>query len=122
VTVERRLVAERKREHGQTRHYVSDGCAKKARKHPPRGGLGFAVGEIAMAKRKQPDSQTDLLFSRFLDTSPTVEIHCGNCGAKFVAFYGTEDEAGTETVETEKCGLCGGDPFKRDNFKDSVRG
>jgi hypothetical protein len=37
-----------------------------------------------------------------------------------VAFYGTEDEAGTETVETEKCGLCGGDPFKRDNFKDSA--
>ena len=26
----------------------------------------------------------------------------------------------SETVETEKCGLGGGDPFKRDNFKDLV--
>ena len=34
VTVERKLVAERQREYGQTRHYVSDGCGKKARKHP----------------------------------------------------------------------------------------
>jgi hypothetical protein len=23
------------------------------------------------------------------DTRHTLEIHCGNCGARFVAFYGT---------------------------------
>ena len=73
-----------------------------------------------MPKRRQTDTQSDLPFSRSPDTSRTLEIHCGNCGAKFIVFYDTEGEAGTETVETEKCGLCGGDPFKRDNFKDSV--
>jgi hypothetical protein len=82
--------------------------------------LDSPSAKIAVAKRRQTDSQTDLLFLRSPDTSRTLEIHCGSCGAKFVAFYGTEDEAGTETVEMKKCGLCGGDPFKRDNFKDSV--
>ena len=95
-------------------------AARRRGSIPARGGLDFAVGEIAMAKRKQTDSQRDLPFSRSPDVSRTLEIHRGNCGAKFIAFYGTEDEAGTETVETEKCGLCGGDPFKKDNFKDSV--
>jgi hypothetical protein len=37
-----------------------------------------------------------------------------------VAWYGTEDDAPTDTLDVEKCGLCGGDPFKKDNFKDSV--
>jgi hypothetical protein len=73
-----------------------------------------------VARRKQPDSQPDLPFSRAPDTSRTLEIRCGNCGARFIAFYGTEDEADTETVETEKCGLCGGDSFKKDNFKDAT--
>ena len=73
-----------------------------------------------MPKRKETDSQSDLPFSRAPDTSRTLEIHCGNCGARFIAFYGTEDDAATGTVDTDKCGLCGGDPFKRDNFKDSV--
>jgi hypothetical protein len=49
-----------------------------------------------------------------------LEIHCGNCGALFIAFYGTEEDADTEVVDTDECGLCGGDPFKKDNFKDSV--
>ena len=35
-------------------------------------------------------------------------------------FYGTDEDAATETVEAEKCGLCGGDPFRKDNFKDAV--
>jgi hypothetical protein len=26
----------------------------------------------------------------------------------------TEEDAATEVVATDKCGLCGGDPFKRD--------
>jgi hypothetical protein len=25
-----------------------------------------------------------------------------------------------QTFDVEKCGLCGGDPFKKDNFKDAV--
>lgn len=35
---------------------------------------------------------------RAADTSGTLEIHCGNCGARFVAFYGTEEDAATEIV------------------------
>ena len=73
-----------------------------------------------MARRKETDSQSDLPFSRAPDTSRTLEIHCGNCGARFIAFYGTEDDAATEIVDTNKCGLCGGDPLKKGNFKDSV--
>ena len=33
---------------------------------------------------------------------------------------GTEDDAETETVDVETCGLCGGDTLKKDNFKDCV--
>ena len=32
----------------------------------------------------------------------------------------TEEDADTEVKEVGKCGLCGGDPFKKDNFKDAV--
>jgi hypothetical protein len=46
-----------------------------------------------------------------------LEVHCGNCGARFVAWYGTEEDADTEVKDVEKCGLCGGDPFKKDNFQ-----
>jgi len=47
----------------------------------------------------------------------TLEVHCQNCRAKFIAWYG---DAGTQTIDVEKCGLCGGDPWRRDIFKDSV--
>jgi hypothetical protein len=50
----------------------------------------------------------------------TLEVHCGNCGARFVAWYGTEEDVGTEAKDVEKCGFCGGHPFKKDNFKDAV--
>jgi hypothetical protein len=72
-----------------------------------------------LAKR-QTDSQSDLPFSRSLDKSRTLEIKCDNGRARFIAFYGTEEDAETETVDVEKCGLCGGDSFKKDNFKDCV--
>ena len=41
---------------------------------------------------------------------------CSNCGAKFVAYYGY-DEENVETVEVQSCGLCHGEAFKRNNFK-----
>jgi len=49
-----------------------------------------------------------------------LEIHCENCQARFVAWYGTEEDADTQTIDVEDCGLCGSDPFKKDNFKDAV--
>jgi hypothetical protein len=49
-----------------------------------------------------------------------LEVHCNNCRAHFVAWYGTEEDADTETIDVEKCGLCAGDSFKKDNFKDAV--
>jgi hypothetical protein len=50
----------------------------------------------------------------------TLEVHCGTCEARLVAWHGTEEDAGTEVKDVEKCGLCGGDPFKKDNFRDAV--
>jgi hypothetical protein len=58
--------------------------------------------------------------SAIADRDRTVEVHCRNCGARFVAWYGAEEDAGTEVKEIRKCGLCGGDPFKKDNFKDVI--
>jgi hypothetical protein len=43
-------------------------------------------------------------------------VNCSNCGAKFAAYYGY-DEENVERVNVQKCGLCRGDEFKRDNFK-----
>ena len=67
-----------------------------------------------MARRKEPDSQTGLPFSKLPSWERTLEVHCDNCRARFVAWYGTEEDAETETVDVEKCGLCGGDNFKKD--------
>jgi hypothetical protein len=50
----------------------------------------------------------------------TLEVRCENCGARFVAWYGTEEDAGSEIKDVEKCELCWADPFKKDNFKDAV--
>ena len=46
-------------------------------------------------------------------------MSCLNCGAKFVAFYGY-DEENVETVEVQSCGLCHGEEYKRDNLKDAT--
>jgi hypothetical protein len=46
----------------------------------------------------------------------TLEVNCANCGARFTAYYGY-DEENVETVEVRSCGLCHGEAFKRDNFK-----
>ena len=46
----------------------------------------------------------------------TLEVSCLNCGAKFVAYYGYEEQ-NVDMVEVNSCGLCHGDAFKRDNFK-----
>jgi len=39
-----------------------------------------------------------------------------NCRECFIAWYGEED-AEAETIDVQKCGLCGGDPFKKDNLR-----
>jgi hypothetical protein len=50
----------------------------------------------------------------------TLEVQCRNCGARFVAWYGTEEDAETEVKDVDKCGLCGGDPMKKGNLNDTV--
>ena len=72
-----------------------------------------------MLKRKGPESQTNL-FSRSPGRERILEVRCDDCQARFVAWYGTEEGAETETVDAEKCGLGGGDPFEKDNFKDAA--
>jgi hypothetical protein len=73
-----------------------------------------------IARRKESDSQTGLPFSLSPSRDRTLEFHCDNRKARFVAWYGTEEDAETDTVDVEKCGLCGGDSFRKDVFKDSV--
>jgi hypothetical protein len=72
---------------------------------------------------KKSRSQLDLGLTRDKEqpTGPerTLEVNCLHCGAKFVAYYGY-DEDNVETVEVQKCGLCGGDEFKRGNFKNAT--
>ncbi len=46
----------------------------------------------------------------------TLEVQCSNCGAKFIAYYGF-DEENVETVEVKSCALCHGEALKRGNFK-----
>ena len=70
-----------------------------------------------MPKPKETEPRSALPFSPSRDTGRTVEVHCGNCCARFVAFYGTEEDAGTETVNTEKYGLYDGDALKNDNSR-----
>src|SRR5215468_1917717 len=55
-------------------------------------------GETVVAKRRQTDPQPDLPFLHSADTRRTLEIHCGNCGARLIAFYGSDEDAATETV------------------------
>ena len=31
----------------------------------------------------------------------TLEVHCRNCGERFVAWYGEEEDAGTEVKDVE---------------------
>jgi hypothetical protein len=69
--------------------------------------------------KRRTESQTDLQFSRAPNRDQTLEVHCDKCQAHFVAWYGTEEDADTESIAVEKCGLCGGS-FKRDVFKDTV--
>jgi hypothetical protein len=45
-----------------------------------------------------------------------LEVHCSNCGAKFVAYYGSDEEA-IYTVDVNSCGLCHGEEHRRGNFK-----
>src|SRR5215469_6544662 len=74
----------------------------------------------AVPRRTRIESQTDLPFAQPPDKEgTTLEVRCGNCSARFIAWYGNDD-ADIQTKDVEKCGICGGDPTKRDIFKDSV--
>ena len=42
-------------------------------------------------------------------------MNCANCGAKFVAYYGYDEDV--DSVEVNSCGLCHGEAFKGGNFK-----
>ncbi|MGO9606874.1 MAG: hypothetical protein ACLQAT_26370 [Candidatus Binataceae bacterium] len=67
---------------------------------------------------KKTREQLDLGLGADKQTGPerTLEVNCANCGAKFIAYYGY-DEENVETVEVRSCALCHGDEYKRDNFK-----
>jgi hypothetical protein len=70
--------------------------------------------------RKSGREQLDLGLSADkkapLGPERTLEVSCLNCGAKFVAYYG-DDEDNVDTVEVKSCGLCHGEEFRRGNLK-----
>jgi hypothetical protein len=68
------------------------------------------AGPISTPERRPTDPQGDLP----LLGSPNRErtIHCDNCLRRFVAYYGTKEDAEPETIDVEKFGPCGGDPSK----------
>lgn len=47
-----------------------------------------------------------------LDPDRTLEVNCGNCRAKFRAWYGAND-SGVQTIHVNRCGLCEGDPLMK---------
>jgi hypothetical protein len=66
---------------------------------------------VLKSDHRGPDIGTLIIFSQ----SPTENFEC--CQARFVACYGTEEDADIPTIDVEKCGLCGDDTFKKGNFK-----
>jgi len=42
-------------------------------------------------------------------------VDCANCKARFIAYYGA-DEDDIEHLEVNACGLCRGDPTRKDDF------
>ena len=80
--------------------------------------LTLGKKEANTPKQRPTDSQGELPFLRSAHHERTLQIHCDNCQARFVAYYGTREDPETATIDVEKCGLCGGDSTKRDNFKD----
>ena len=83
-----------------------------------RRELTLGKKEANTPKQRPADSQGELPFLRSANRERTLQIHCDNCQARFVAYYGTREDPETATIDVEKCGLCGGDSTKRDNFKD----
>jgi len=67
---------------------------------------------------KKGREQLDLGLGADKQTGPerTLEVNCSNCGTKFVAYDGY-DEENVDTVEVRSCGLCHGSEYKRENFK-----
>jgi len=57
--------------------------------------------------------------TRLNSAERTLEVICSNCGAKFTAYYGY-DEENVETADVRSCGLCHGEENKRDNFKNAT--
>lgn len=51
------------------------------------------------------------------DRSRTLEVHCGNCQARFTAWYAAND-IDAKLMHVKRCGLCGGDPPMKGLYKD----
>ena len=76
----------------------------------------FCVADRPKKSRSQLELGIGCDRQKPTGTERTLEMNCSNCGAKFVAYYGY-DEENVDTVEVQKCGLCHGEAFRRDNFK-----
>src|SRR5262245_62011139 len=78
------------------------------RKSPLPSGRAASLGLSVL--KGQAGSQ------RMLDPRRTLEVQCGNCRAKFRAWYGASD-SGLQTIHVNRCGLCEGDPLMKLMYK-----
>ena len=99
---------------GSRKDEVGDDCLPPSRAHFCR----LSRRRISLRARFEVIPATASILMPSRDRS--LRCSCGTYGAYFIACYDTEKDAGTKVKDVDKCGLCGGDPFKRDNLKDAV--
>jgi hypothetical protein len=63
-----------------------------------------------------PSTRLPLRRQAYPGPERPLEVSCSNCGARFVAYDGHDEET-FETVEVRACGLCRGSEHKRDNVQ-----
>ena len=81
--------------------------------------IRFHSSDYPFARRVIGTPASPLVNSVKNDRPELLVAHYGlnwNCRECFIAWYGEED-AEAETIDVQKCGLCGGDPFKKDNLR-----
>jgi len=55
--------------------------------------------ELGQCLKEDQQSRRPICRSHGENRERTLELHCGNCQARFVAYYGTEESADTETLD-----------------------
>ena len=76
-----------------------------SRRHPVHRAVRAPERSPVVPRRRGSDAGNVLPFSRSPSRERTLEVQCDNCQARFIAWHGSEEDADTETIDVEKCGL-----------------